>query len=349
MALFPLFRISPKKAVLSGFNFATQPFNIVTVGDSLVAGVGGSNASKAWPAVLQTLAPVNNRYPIINQGVGGSSIANMITNQASQVDANYKTGFTNILFAMEGTNSVCNQPITTGLESARQMAVYCQNVLAVHSDWRIILVKTIPRGGIIDYAWSTFQQVDAELRAYNTYLAQNYRAMGAQSVLDMRAGGVFTCNPNTGVLSDACLANMVADKVHCNDAGYVLLANYAAQALNILPAAFLPKTGTLGSTVSLTQPVFATLTGPSSGAVGAASSAFSSSLLPVGAANPLSPLAITPNSANAGTFTPVSFSFTDASVAKTFTFRPTSAGTGAIGLTTPSGIKNPSSINYTAS
>lgn len=212
--------------------FSSTTAAIIFDGNSLVAGYGASN-NNSLPSQLAALAPLNSAVSMGNTGVTGQNITGMRTRGASVVDGAYAAGKKNILFAWEGTNTICNNDSNankTGLQAAADMVLYCQDRLAAHPGQVIILVTAMPR---FDTHNRTVAQQEVELSAYNDYLLANYRDMGAKAIVDVRAGGVFTY---TGPTMSAAMSPYMSDTVHCNDAGYALIARYCADVLKRLPA-----------------------------------------------------------------------------------------------------------------
>ncbi len=210
--------------------YLASDVNIVFDGNSLVAGASASGPSAYMPAQLTQLPPLNGLITVKNIGVSGQTIANMRSRGTAFADANYVAGKKNILLAWEGTNSICNNAGMSGVAAGAAMAAYCADRLAAHPDWRIILLTTIPRFAITAYSIAAG---NAQLSAYDDYIKANYKAMGAQRVLDVRAGGVFIY---TGTTMDAVMSPYMAESIHCNDLGYGLVASYCASELRRLKA-----------------------------------------------------------------------------------------------------------------
>lgn len=201
-------------------------------GNSLVHGYG-STTGNDFPSQLGRLAPINSQFNVANTGANGINIQTMRNNGPTNIDANYNAGKTNILFAWEGTNTAWQNASLTGTEIAQQMEAYCQERLDAHSDWKIILLTTLPRFNTDGAYGADLAAGNATLIEYNDYLKANYRSMGAKMVVDVRAAGIFTY---TGTAMPAAMQPYMYDLIHCNDDGYGLIAKYCADALRRLPA-----------------------------------------------------------------------------------------------------------------
>ena len=204
--------------------YTSSTVNIVFDGNSLVSGVGASTAAKYLPAQVAALAPLNGNIAVANTGVSGRAIDGMTTS----ADPAYVAGKKNILVVWEGTNTICNQT-KTGVAAGIEMAGYCNYRLTAHPDWVIIQMTTLPRFGFLQTY--SVAQANAELDAYNSYLAANYKSMGCKQLIDVRAAGIFTY---TGTTVSTTMSPYMSDTTHCNDAGYALVAQYVANTLRRL-------------------------------------------------------------------------------------------------------------------
>ena len=204
--------------------------NIVFDGNSMVQGSNMTTPStESLPAQLKLLAPLSNLTTMINVGIGGQDIAAMRTRRAAYVDANYSAGKRNILLVWEGTNSICNT-VLTGDQAFDALSAYCSEVLAVHSDWYIVLLTTIPR-----FAPNTWGVVAANghLDTYNSRVKSEYKTIGARQVIDVRADGTFAYS---GPTVSGVMAPWMDGSIHPNLAGYGLVAQYCATALRRVSA-----------------------------------------------------------------------------------------------------------------
>lgn len=210
--------------------YSAAAVNIIFDGNSFVAGFGASGPSQFLPAQMATLAPLSGNVPVINTGVSGQTIANMRTRGSAFVDANYVAGKKNVLLALEGYNTIVNTGVT-GAQAGAQMAAYCADRLVAHPDFLIALVSTI---GTTSAGNTSVAALNAELLAYDNYLRNNFKAMGAKIFIDLRADGVFAY---TGPTFSEQQAPLMYDPIHPNDAGYgpPYIAQYCANGLKRMP------------------------------------------------------------------------------------------------------------------
>lgn len=206
--------------------------NIVFDGNSLVAGTGASGSSTYLPAQLAALAPLNGAVAMANKGNPGDNITDM-RNRGAATDATYVSGKKNILFSWEGTNTICRDNSgagKSGLDAIADLKLWTNERLAAHSDWQIIHMTTIPRFAV--NTWGT-DGANAQMQIYDDYLRNNWRSMGAKGLVDTRSSGIFTYTTNG---PNGTLAPYMAEAIHCNDAGYALIAQYCADVLRRLSA-----------------------------------------------------------------------------------------------------------------
>lgn len=208
--------------------YTAAKVNIVIDGNSFVSGTGASTLSKTLPNQLKALAPLNGQITVTSTGVAGQSITDMRTRGTQYVDSLFNAAKTNVLIAVEGTNSVCNLG-RTGIQAGQDMAAYCADRLAAQP-WKIILLGTIPR--FVMANWGVANG-NAQLQAYNDYLAANHRAMGAKRYVDPRSEGIFIY---TGATMDPIMSPYMDEGTHPNDNGYGKLAGYIANTLKRMPA-----------------------------------------------------------------------------------------------------------------
>lgn len=205
--------------------------NIIFEGNSLVYG-WGSTAGNTVPQQLARLPPLNGAVTVHNRGSNGASIADLRADPGS-VDNVYVAGKENIVFVWEATNSIYSGWKRTGVQAGEDMAAYCAERLAVHPDYKIILLTTIPRFQTDSHFGANVAAGNAELSAYDSYIKANYQAMGAKAVVDVRAAGVFVY---TGPTMQAELVPLYSDLVHLNDTSNAFIAQYCAAALRRLRA-----------------------------------------------------------------------------------------------------------------
>lgn len=208
--------------------------SIVTDGNSLTAGIGGTS----WATQIKPLAPLNNLGTVTNVSVNGQTTDNMI-NTASDVDGAWAAGKKNILIVWEGTNQICNLS-QTGLSAAQKLQTYIAARRAAHTWDRVVIVTCLPRQ-TSNGAQATLDQ-NVWLDDYNAYLRANWRAMGADALVDVRAPGspfnianyAMQTFEDLAASSGLWAASETGNHIHLNDAGYLVIATMIAAALHRL-------------------------------------------------------------------------------------------------------------------
>lgn len=239
--------IGPIMGGVARLRYLASNVNVAVFGNSLVAGVGATGG-QTFPAQIGQQPPLTAGGVVpVSLGLSGSNIA-ALRGYLSNVNNLYAAGKTNVLIIWEGTNSICNSGNVTGLAAAAEMKSLI-DLMRTGRPWeRVIVMTTLPRFGSIagtNSGGTTLSVVEAnaELDAYNAYLKANWRAMGAQGLVDVRAGGIFVYPPGATVCAPGSAMypymNTGAEgtaAVHCNNAGYALAAQYAVDVLKRLPA-----------------------------------------------------------------------------------------------------------------
>lgn len=214
-------------------------------GNSLTAGAGTTGGVPSYyPSQVQVLPPINNQFTVENKGSSGQTTGQMIAEggsgyQCDQMVAQ-KTGqgFTCVVVFWEGTNSISQSstgPVdgTTAADLTRQ---WIQGRIAANPGVKIVVLTTLPRQGGYWGDPLTNQYLDD----YNRILKANYRAWGAKALVDVRAPGspfAFAGYTNADFTASSVAPYWSAgDRIHLNDAGYVLIARWVAAALNRLTA-----------------------------------------------------------------------------------------------------------------
>ena len=210
---------------------ASAAVKVVFDGNSLVQGVGAT--STPLPAAFASLVPgvasVSNlggsgrTWRQMNGLDGGSSAA---------VDAAFDPAKKNVLFAWETTNSVFNAG-RSAAQTIQDATDYIAARRAAHPGWRIVLLTSIPRQpGLAGN--QAMASVDAAFLA-------NYRAMGADAVVNVRRQGSYF---NFADYTDATFANdpngywseAAGGRVHLRDPAYQLIAGWCSEAFKRLRA-----------------------------------------------------------------------------------------------------------------
>jgi hypothetical protein len=128
----------------------------------------------------------------------------------------------------------------SAIQAADEMALYLAERRAVHSDWYIIILTTIARQAAGHF--SSTNEANAELLAYDNLLLSNYATMGADDVIHVRKSGSPFAIPDftSNTFELAPYINYEASgettaHIHLNDLGYSVVASYIAKKLKRLP------------------------------------------------------------------------------------------------------------------
>lgn len=198
--------------------------SITIDGNSLV-----SASSSGLVAALAPLRPLNGAFTIKNRGSAGQSTASMIAS-AADVDSSFESGKTNFLLVWEITNSVFGDNLS-GLQAVAQMETYIAARKAANP-WRVVLFTCLPRGTLA--GWDPAPR-NAQLNVANDYMRSNYRAMGAEALVEMqRPGGPFDFADVTDAANFP--AALWVDHTHPTPAGHAYTAMYVADVLDNLRA-----------------------------------------------------------------------------------------------------------------
>lgn len=222
----------------------TGPLNVVYDGNSLFWGEGSTGgrtvAAQALPLLQARFADV----AAVNLGVSGQTWRQMDGldgGSTADVDSAFLIGRTNVLVAWETTNAVIVG--RSGAQAAADCATYLANRLALHPDWRIVLLTTLPRQAGLGWTGSDQGQVDsynAQIEAADALMRANYRAWGARACVDVRCAGSpfrFADYAVQRFAADPQLWNEAAGgRVHLTNAGYAVIAGLVARAILALPA-----------------------------------------------------------------------------------------------------------------
>jgi lysophospholipase L1-like esterase len=214
-------------------------------GNSITAGIVHTSGPAAYyPAQLSALAPISGQVTATNLGISGQTTRQMNGldgGSTSDVDGAYVAGKKNVLIAWEGTNSI-DVAGRTGAQTAQDMADYVAARLAIHSDWIIVVMTTLP---LIRGAWSqaTTDANNATVEAANNIMRANYRAWGAKAMIDVRTPGTPFAPPDytlasfeaASVLPYWSANESAGTHIHLNDAGMTYIANLCAATLRRLP------------------------------------------------------------------------------------------------------------------
>lgn len=211
--------------------------NLVFDGNSLVLGVGASTPLPG--ALMADRFLAGSGAAMVNLGVGGQTWRQMDGfdgGSASDVDGAYVAGKANVLLAWETTNSVFNAA-RTAQQTIADAGSYLARRLAAHPDWTIVLLTSLPRqtGPALGSGQAPIDAANAVLAAVDDAFRANYRAMGAQALVDVRApGSPFALSAYAPADFEAATpywAEGPGARVHLNDAGYGLVARMVVRTL----------------------------------------------------------------------------------------------------------------------
>lgn len=208
--------------------------NVVFDGNSLVAGTGA--ATTPLPAAFASLLP--GLASVSNLGGAGRTwrmMSGLDGGSANAVDAAFNASRTNVLFAWETTNSVCNAG-RTAAQTIQDAADYIAARRAAHPGWRIVLLTSVPRQtGNAIFDLTTRMAANQAMTSVDMAFLGNYRAMGADAVVDLRRKGSYF---RFGDFDDAAFASdpsgfwyeAAPGRVHLVDNAYMLIADWCREA-----------------------------------------------------------------------------------------------------------------------
>jgi hypothetical protein len=188
------------------------------------------------------LAPISNKITISNRAINGQNTLQMI-DDAGDIDSSYVNGKINFLLVWELTNNIHNigrtgaQTIQDTINYIAARQAYVAANRPGQKPWRVILMTGIPRG---DYysGYFTGPQAEIEMQYCNSYIRNNFKAMGAIAYVEARrAGGPFDF---TDVTNGANFPQPFwQDRTHPANGpgnGKSVLAGYVADVLKTLRA-----------------------------------------------------------------------------------------------------------------
>lgn len=181
--------IGPILSGVARLVFSSSGVNIVCHGDSLTYGQSG--ATFPYPEQLQQLPPINGQVVCRNLGQNGQQWDQMMSSgSGAAADSFYDPSKANILIAWEDTNAV-NIGGFNAVQTDQKRAAYFAERLAVHPNWMIIGMTTLP---IYYQGWSdaTAASINAIQNDVSDRLRANWRSMGLKGLVDVQqAGSVF--------------------------------------------------------------------------------------------------------------------------------------------------------------
>jgi hypothetical protein len=186
---------------LNRWNNLTKPVQqyssavkVIVDGNSLVVNMASDNGGGS----LANLVPMNQGVVLAWRGVNGQTwrmMNGLDGGSATDVDSAFDPTKTNILFALEGTNSISNTSVAGAPGSAEYVWASCRDYClarrAANPELRIILMTTTPA---LQPGDNTAQrnQRNANIDAYNALMRNGFRDAGAVGYTDIRyKGGPF--------------------------------------------------------------------------------------------------------------------------------------------------------------
>jgi lysophospholipase L1-like esterase len=201
---------------------------IVFKGDSLTYGVnassgGGTASGTTYPGVVMTqLQGANSFYSAVNLGISGEELSAMLTGEAGEIQPQFDaTKEINILVIMAGTNDILHFDASAASMWAN-MVTYVANAQGYGFN---VIIQTIPPAaypaqlGTADFPWLHDQ--------YTDLIRSNWKTTKAVALSDPAADSRIGWN---GDETNATYFNG-GDFTHLTDAGYAIVASYAAQAI----------------------------------------------------------------------------------------------------------------------
>jgi lysophospholipase L1-like esterase len=223
-----MFRTSNK------IQYTLNSHNIVFDGNSIFAGVGaGTNEARIdWnvgfnigPAAMKSAV---GQYQISanNVAIAGQTDAQIRSN-ATDIQSKFVAGRQNIIIYFEGTNSIATG--VTGVTAAQTALGYCADRKADNPAWLIMLVGTIPRGGVTLTQKQYFYD-------YNNYLKNNL-SPHADLYVDLQLpNSPFNLSDWSDAAMDATGYYASPDRTHPSPAGHKYIAERICEGLRRLTA-----------------------------------------------------------------------------------------------------------------
>ena len=207
-----------------------------TATNAVVAASGTSLVAMIDPWLINPIPPINSQFTVSNFGVNGQGIGGARGGAATKEDTVFNPAKKNIILFWGAINSLVLEGLT-GQQAFDQVALYVQERLAIHPEWKIILTTETPAYGSNGAVplQSTVNANNARIDDYNVLLRNKYRETGAVGLADMRYPGSpfnlpdYTYASFTAIdpLWDAGLANY---RVHFSQLGYssILMPQWSA-------------------------------------------------------------------------------------------------------------------------
>jgi lysophospholipase L1-like esterase len=196
----------------------TKQIQLIFDGDSITAGSQSTNGM-TYPA--QTAEGLESRAIVTNIGVGGQTVANMLSDVVAQVDPMYSASKLNVVLVGGGTNDLYISGGTITVD-----ALYA-NYVAYHTARRAVGFKTIAITLLPRTEVGTPANFEDKRQDFNTRVRANW-ATFADALMDVGADATI------GAPAASDNTTYFADKTHPTNAGYAVIARYARAALATL-------------------------------------------------------------------------------------------------------------------
>jgi lysophospholipase L1-like esterase len=196
---------------------------IICVGNSITLGTTGG--ATPWQTPLLAKYSFPSLPVIVNYGVGGRTLATMITSAAAQEDAVYNSKLDyNILLIEGGVNDFGSELGTTKEQIYDRLKTYCQGRKAV--GYKVYAFTLLPQSSA-SYAART--DYENERQWFNTQVRTDLMSSGfIDGVIDVGADPTIGCDgcQNTSYYN--------ADKIHPSTTGNAIIANIVYNAITDL-------------------------------------------------------------------------------------------------------------------
>lgn len=205
--------------------------NIVCDGNSLTNGYGSSAVTfgssitaGSYPSQLQALLTSNVAF-VQNLGVNGQTTTQMATRASSVIDPLYNGAYPlNLLIAFEIGNDILVSPYVTPSQAYTNFVNYCLARKA--AGWKVAIMTIPSRDGTTTATGNIGTQFDSVTRPYINNLLRTNWASFSDFLIDIAADFRLYSYSNTTYYT--------TDRIHYVDAGYNVLASYAAASATAL-------------------------------------------------------------------------------------------------------------------
>lgn len=201
-------------------------------GNSMVTEASGATN---WPTFLRAMAPyLGSGATMQNFGVASRTWATMHANAGALDTALAGAGEKKLLGLFEHTNSICNAGQSVA-DAYADMVRYIRARRAVWPTLRVFVMEAIPRESVtLTTNYQTVLACNAGMQMLNQMVWENRRALDIEFVPTRHPGSPFAFSNFTTAdfnASGSIWNESAGSRVHVNDAGKQVLANFAAAAV----------------------------------------------------------------------------------------------------------------------